>query len=70
MSNNITGATWLEDPEEIIVLANRSQQNYILELPAGRVRLDAGRKLRTLRSITKINQIKQLIDQGNLAIEA
>ncbi len=70
MSNNITGATWLDDPDEIILLANRSSHNYILELPAGRVRLDAGRKLRTLRSITKINQIKELIDQGSLVIEA
>lgn len=70
MSNNITGNTWQEDPEDIIILVNRSKQNYILELPTGRLRLDAGRKVRTLRAITKINEVKQLIDQGNLAVEA
>lgn len=70
MSNNITGNTWQEDPKDIIILVNRSEKNYILDLPAGRLRLDAGRKVRTLRSITKISQVKQLIDEGNLAVEA
>ena len=69
MSNNITGTTWQEDPKEIIMLVNRTRQNFILELPAGRYRLDAGRKMRTLRSIIKVQQVKQLIDQGSLAIE-
>ena len=66
MSNNVTGTTWQEDPDDIIVLVN----NYILELPAGRYRLDAGRRMRTLRSIMKIQEIKQLIDQGSLALES
>lgn len=69
MSNNITGNTWQEDPSAIIWLANRTNNNYILELPSGRVRLDAGRRLRTLRSIMRIQQIKDLIDQGNLVVE-
>jgi hypothetical protein len=69
MSNNVTGTTWQENPEEIIVLANRTQNNFILELPAGRYRLDAGRRMRTLRSIMKVQQVKQLLDQGSLAIE-
>jgi hypothetical protein len=69
MSNNITGNTWQEDPNQIIVLVNRSKNNYILELPSGRYRLDAGRRMRTLRSIMKIQQVKQLVDQGNLVIE-
>ncbi len=67
--SNITGTTWQEDPEQIIFLVNRSQNNYILELPSGRYRLDAGRRMRTMRSIMKINQVKQLVDQGNLVIE-
>lgn len=70
MSNNITGTTWQEDPKDIIILVNRTRQNYILELPAGRYRLDAGRKMRTLRSIMNVQQVKQLIDQGNLVIES
>ncbi|MCC9076415.1 hypothetical protein FKZ61_009880 [Litorilinea aerophila] len=61
--------TWMEDPDEIIVLVNRTRNNYILELPAGRVRLDAGRRMRTLRAILKIPQIKALVDQGDLAVE-
>jgi hypothetical protein len=69
MSNNVTGTTWQENAEEIILLVNRSHHNYILELPTGRYRLDAGRRLRTLRSIMKVQQVKQLIDQGSLVIE-
>ncbi len=69
MSNNITGTTWNEDPKDIIVLVNRSPRNYILDLPSGRVRLDAGRRMRTLRSIMKIRQVKDLIDRGDLMVE-
>jgi hypothetical protein len=69
MSNNVVSNTWQENPEEIIVLVNRSRNNYILELPAGRFRLDAGRRMRTLRSIMKVQQVKQLIDAGTLAVE-
>ncbi len=61
--------TWQEDPANIIMLANKSKHNFILELPTGRYRLDAGRRMRTLRSILKINQVKDLVDQGQLAIE-
>jgi len=69
MSNNITGNTWQDDPSTIIVLVNRTRNNYILELPTGRVRLDAGRRMRTLQSIMKIQQVKELVDQGSLAVE-
>jgi hypothetical protein len=69
MSNNVTGTTWQENPDDIIVLVNRTGNNYILELPSGRYRLDAGRRMRTLRSIMKIQQVKQLLDQGSLALE-
>jgi hypothetical protein len=62
--------TWQENPADIIVLANRSANNYILELPTGRYRLDAGRKMRTLKSIMNIAQVKQLVDQGDLVVEA
>jgi hypothetical protein len=70
MSNNITGTTWQEKSADIIVLINRTRNNYILELPSGRVRLDAGRKMRTLRSILNVQQVKKLIDQGDLAVES
>ncbi|MFN8492166.1 MAG: hypothetical protein U0350_31495 [Caldilineaceae bacterium] len=68
-TTNANDNTWQEKPEDIIMLANRSKNNYILDLPAGRYRLDAGRRMRTLRSILKIAQVKALLDEGNLAIE-
>jgi hypothetical protein len=61
--------TWLEDPDNIIVLANRSNQNFILDLPAGRYRLDAGRRMRTLRSILKHESVMELVRAGKVAIE-
>ena len=61
--------TWLENPDNIIMLANRSKQNFILDLPAGRCRLDAGRRMRTLRSILGYPQIMDLVKEGKLAVE-
>ncbi len=61
--------TWLENPDDIIMLANRSQKNFILELSAGRYRLDAGRRMRTLRSILKHESVMELVKSGQLAIE-
>lgn len=61
--------TWLEDPKDVIVLANRSQKNYILELPTGQYRLDVGRRMRTLRSILEFGQIKELVSSGQLVVE-
>lgn len=69
MPINASDTPWMENKKEIIVLSNRSQQNFILELPSGRYRLDAGRRMRTLRSILNIGQIKQLVDSGQLVIE-
>ena len=62
-------STWMESKRNIILLTNRSKQNFILELPTGRYRLDAGRTMRTLRSILTFDQVKQLVDQGLLAVE-
>ncbi len=68
-STTINNNTWQENPDDIIMLANRSHSNYMLDLPTGRYRLDAGRRMRTLRSILKISQVKELLDQGSLVIE-
>lgn len=67
--NNGDQLTWVHNPKDVIVLVNRSQQNYVLQLPTGLCRLDVGRKLRTMRSILKIEQVKRLVDTGALAIE-
>lgn len=69
MADNNNQLTWLEDPADIIVLTNQSEQNFILDLPAGRVRLDAGRRMRTFRSILTIAQVQQLVDGGQLKVE-
>jgi hypothetical protein len=61
--------TWTEDPDNIIMLVNRTHKNFILDLPAGRYRLDAGRRMRTLRSILKHQQIMALVEDGSLTIE-
>jgi hypothetical protein len=62
------GLAWLTD-EETITLVNTTQHNFILDLPAGHYRLDAGRRMRTLRSILKFDQVKQLVDQGDIRVE-
>jgi hypothetical protein len=68
-SSTLDEYTWIENPDDIIVLANRSNQNFILDLPSGRCRLDAGRRMRTLRSILKFDSVMELIKAGKLAIE-
>lgn len=60
--------TWLKDKADVITLENKSRTNYILDLPAGLYRLDAGRRMRTLRSVLQIAQVQQLIDAGDLAL--
>ncbi|RME64477.1 MAG: hypothetical protein D6790_03175 [Caldilineae bacterium] len=67
--SNPDRVTWIEDPEEVIYLVNRSQENFILHLPTGQVRLDVGRRIRTLRSIAKVDQVRKLLDAGKVAIE-
>jgi hypothetical protein len=68
-SSAVDEYTWIENPDDIIVLANRSNQNFILDLPAGRYRLDAGRRMRTMRSILKFESVMELVQAGKLAIE-
>ncbi len=69
MTNGVNQNTWQENKDDIILLVNRSSKNYILELPAGRYRLDAGRRMRTMRSICNIKEVKELLEQGSLVIE-
>lgn len=61
--------SWQENPDDIILLVNHSSNNYVIDMPTGRCRLDAGRKLRTLRSIIKLPQVRDLVEQGVLTIE-
>jgi hypothetical protein len=69
MPVNASDTPWMENKKNIIVLANPTSQNFILELPTGRYRLDAGRRMRTLRTILNIGQIRELVDAGQLVVE-
>lgn len=69
MPVDVSSATWMEAKKDIIVLSNPTNQNFILELPAGRYRLDAGRRMRTVISILSIAQIRELVDAGQLVVE-
>ena len=69
MARKLDHATWQEDPANVITLVNRSTHNYILELPSGRFRLDAGRSMQTMNSILNIKSIRGLVEQGLLTVE-
>lgn len=69
MAQKADEATWLDVRHEKVTLVNRSKNNYILELPTGRYRLDAGRRMLTLKSILNYAPIQQLVDEGSLAVE-
>lgn len=63
------GNTWQDDSDNIILLVNRSGNNYILDLPSGRCRLDAGRQIRIFRSVLEMSQVRELVEQGQLTVE-
>lgn len=69
MLRKLNYTSWQEDPADVIMLVNRSSKNFILELPAGRVRLDAGRSIRTLKSILDIAGVRELVNQGELEVQ-
>lgn len=61
--------TWTYNRKEVVILHNATSQNFIFELPTGRLRLDAGRSVRTLASLTKHARVKALIDKGALKVK-
>jgi len=68
MFDDTRNLTWENDPDDVIILVNKTTKNYILELPTGRYRLDAGRRMRTLRSILDVPQIRTMVEEGDLAL--
>ena len=70
MPENVSAsAPWMTNKDDIIFLSNTSQENFIFDLPTGRCRLDAGRRMRTLRSILNFDQVKALVDGGKLVVQ-
>ncbi len=61
--------TWTHDKREVVTLSNTSKRNFILELPTGRCRLDAGRRMRTMASLLEQPAIRKLVDQGELTVD-
>ncbi|MCY3660890.1 MAG: hypothetical protein OXG36_17940 [Caldilineaceae bacterium] len=61
--------TWTHDKREVVTLSNTSNRNFILELPTGRCRLDAGRRMQTMASLLEQPAIRKLVDQGELTVE-
>ena len=61
--------TWTHDQREVVTLSNTSKRNFILELPTGRCRLDAGRRMQTMASLLEQPAIRKLVDQGDLTVD-
>lgn len=60
--------TWMNNKGDVVTLENRSQKNFILEMPTGRYRLDAGRRMRTMAILLEQPNIKALVDRGELVV--
>ncbi len=69
MSKRRDHLSWMQNKDKVITLSNVSRRNFILELPTGRCRLDAGRVLQTVASVTASPAIKALIDKGDLVVK-
>ncbi len=61
--------TWMQNKGDVITLVNKSTRNFILEIPTGRLRLDAGRSVRTMASLASEPRIKELVAKGELAVD-
>lgn len=68
MDKKYDNVTWMQNKGELITLLNESSKNFILDMPTGRLRLDAGRSVRTSASLAAEPRIKELIDKGELTV--
>ncbi|MCX6032352.1 MAG: hypothetical protein NT169_24035 [Chloroflexi bacterium] len=60
--------TW--KPTDVIEITNASDENVLLELDSGRLRLDAGRTLRLTASALEVPQLTALINAGKVKAQA
>jgi hypothetical protein len=56
------------DPEQFVVVLNKTNHNILLDLPTGHFRLDAGRSFRMTPDISEVPQVKDLVAQGQVEI--
>ena len=68
MDKRYDSVTWMQNKGEVITLVNRSSRNFILEVPTGRLRLDAGRSFKANASLAADPRIRALIEKGDLAV--
>lgn len=59
--------TW--QPTDVVEAANVSDNNILLTLDSGLLRLDAGRTVRLTASALEQPQLMQLVRQGSIKIE-
>jgi hypothetical protein len=59
--------TW--KPTDVIVVTNVSNENILLDLDSGPLRLDRGRTLRLTASALELPQLMALINTGNIKLE-
>lgn len=60
--------TWMQNKGAVVTLINQSERNFVFELATGRLRLDAGRRLRITAGVAAHPRIQALIDKGELAV--
>ena len=68
MDKKYDNVTWMQNKGELITLLNESSKNFILDMPTGRLRLDAGRSVKASASLAAEPRIKELIDKGELTV--
>jgi hypothetical protein len=56
------------DPEQFVMVRNKTDHNILLDLPTGHFRLDAGRSFRMTPDIAEVAQVKDLVAAGQVEI--
>jgi hypothetical protein len=59
--------TW--KPDEVLDVTNVSEENILLHLESGMLRLDKGRSLRMTASVMESHEITALANAGKLKVE-
>lgn len=68
MPNSNSAITWKPSQGDIIELTNTSNENFLLELDSGIMRLDAGRTIRVTDCALEHHHVTQLINAGKVKV--